>query len=147
MPNAPPDYGGSLFVSDLASGLYVTVTPLAPLPTSPILVPVQGTGVIGVTTDASGNVIPIITDGNTTGGSNDFGGRIIRILPNGTVNTFAYGFDTNGAQDSTSFINSMLTHQLLGGRDDAVRLGRPGDLAVQDDGRPGRARRAERWSA
>ena len=86
MPNAPPDYGGSLFVSDLASGLYVTVTPVAPLPTSPILVPVQGSGVIGVTTDAAGNVIPIVTDGNTTDGSNDFGGRIIRVLPNGTVN-------------------------------------------------------------
>ncbi len=28
---AEPDYGGSLFVSDLASGLYVTVTPVAPL--------------------------------------------------------------------------------------------------------------------
>ena len=84
-PNAPPTYGGSLFVSDLASGLYVTVTPIAPLPTSPILVPVQGSGVVGVTTDASGTVIPIVTGGNTTGGSNDFGGRIIRVLPNGTA--------------------------------------------------------------
>ena len=103
-----PDYGGSLFVSDLASGLYVTVTPLSPLPTTPILVPVQGTGVIGVTTDSSGAVIPIVTDGNTTDGSNDFGGRIVRVLPNGTLNTFAYGFATNGAQDSSSFVNSML---------------------------------------
>jgi len=107
----PPDYGGSLFVSDLASGLYVTVTPLAPLPSNlltPIQVPVQGSGIIGVTTDAAGNVIPIITNGNTTSGTN-VGGRIIRILPDGTLNTFAYGFNTNGAQDSTSFINSMRT--------------------------------------
>jgi len=109
LPNASPDYGGSLFVSDLASGLYVTVTPLSPLPTSPILVPVQGSGVIGVTTDSSGSVTPIITDGNSTGGSNDFGGRIIRVLPNGVLNTFAYGFDTSGAQDSSSFIDSSLT--------------------------------------
>ncbi len=107
--NDPPDYGGSLFVSDLASGLYVTVTPLAPFPTSPIVVPVQGSGIIGVTTDSTGTVIPIITDGNTTEGSNDFGGRIIRVLPDGTTNTFAYGFDTNGAQDSSSFVNSSLT--------------------------------------
>ena len=48
---ANPLIAGSLFVSDLASGLYVTVTPLAPLPTTPILVPVQGSGPIGVTTD------------------------------------------------------------------------------------------------
>ncbi len=108
-PNASPDYGGSLFVSDLASGLFVTVTPVAPLSTSPIIVPVQGTGVIGVTTDAAGDVIPIVTGGSTTDGSNDFGGRIIRILPDGTENEFAYGFATNGAQDASSFINSMLS--------------------------------------
>ena len=107
--NAAPDYGGSLFVSDLASGLYVTVTPIAPLPTTPIIVPVQGTGVIGVTTDSAGAVIPVVTNGNTTDGSNVFGGRVIRILPNGTVNEFAYGFDTNGNQDSSSFVDSSLT--------------------------------------
>jgi hypothetical protein len=104
-----PAYGGSLFVSDLASGLYVTVTPLAPLPTAPILVPVQGSGIIGVTTDASGAVIPIITDGNSTDGANDAGGQILRVLPDGSVNTFAYGFDTSAAQDYTSFINSSFT--------------------------------------
>src|SRR5262249_48945588 len=59
--------------------------------------------------DASGNVIPIVTGGTTTGGSNDFGGRIIRILPDGSTNEFAVGFDTNGAQDSSSFLNSMLS--------------------------------------
>ena len=48
----PPTYAGSVFVSDLASGLYVTVTPIAPFPTTPILVPVQGSGIIGVTTDS-----------------------------------------------------------------------------------------------
>ncbi len=132
--NDPPDYGGSLFVSDLAEGLYVTVTPLAPFATAPIVVPVQGSGIIGVTTDATGTVIPIVTDGNTTEGSNDFGGRIIRILPDGTTNVFAYGFDTNGAQDASSFVNSMLYHQLLGRRDHALRVRRPGYLAIQDDG-------------
>ncbi len=106
--NAEPSYQGALFVSDLASGLYVTVTPLAPLPTTPIIVPVQGSGPIGVTTDSSGNVIPITNNGNSTFGSN-VGGRILRVLPNGTVNLFADQFDTNGAEDYTSFVNSSLT--------------------------------------
>ena len=110
VPSQQPNYGGSLFVSDLASGLYVSVTPVAPLPTAPILVPVQGSGIISVTSiSGSGVVTPIFSDGNTTGGTNDFGGQILRVLPNGTVNTFAYGFDTSGAQDYTSFINSSLT--------------------------------------
>ena len=103
-----PTYEGSVFVSDLATGLTVTITPLAPLPTTPITVPVQGPGTIGVTTDAAGNVVPIITNGNTTDGSN-IGGRIVRILPDGQMTTFAAGFATNGAQDSSSFINSSLT--------------------------------------
>ena len=122
VPNATPDYGGSLFVSDLAEGLYVTVTPVSPFPTSPILVPVQGSGVIGVTTDAAGAVIPIVTDGNTTDGSNDFGGRIVRVLPNGTLNTFAYGFDTSGAQDFVELRELDVEHQLLGRWHDAVRF-------------------------
>ena len=105
----PPTYAGSVFVSDLSSGLYVTVTPIAPFPTTPILVPVQGSGIIGVTTDSGGNVIPIITGGNSTGGTNDFGGRIIRITPAGIVNTFAYGFDTSGDVGSSSFIDSTLS--------------------------------------
>src|SRR5262249_47998308 len=91
----PPTYAGSLFVSDLASGLYVTVTPLAPLPTTPVNIPVEGTGIVGVTTDQTGTVIPIITNGNTTGGGSTFGGRIIRIRPDGTVEQFAEGFDTS----------------------------------------------------
>ena len=100
VPNAPPDYGGSLFVSDLASGLYVTVTPVAPLPTRPILVPVQGSG---VDRRDDRRVGKCDSDRHRRQHDrwhrNDFGGRIIRVLPNGTVNTFAYGFDTNGAQD------------------------------------------------
>ena len=114
--NAEPNFGGSLFVSDLATGLFVTVTPVAPLPTTPIIVPVQGSGTIGVTTDSSGNVVPIVSPGgdstgNTEPGTADggAGGRIIRILPSGKVNTFAYNFDTSNAQDYTSFVNSSLS--------------------------------------
>ena len=110
MANAEPSYQGALFVSDLASGLYVSVTPVGRFDRrAPSSIPVQGSGPIGVTTDASGNVIPIMTNGNSTFGTNDFGGRILRVLPDGTVNIFAYGFDTNGAQDYTSFVNSSLS--------------------------------------
>ena len=90
-------YAGSLFVADLATGLEVSVTPRAPFSTTPIEVPVQGPGPIGVTTDAAGNVIPIVSNGNTTGGTN-IGGRILRITPNGQVTVFADNFDTSGAR-------------------------------------------------
>jgi hypothetical protein len=103
-----PVSAGNLFVADLATGLEVQVTPRTPFNTTPIEVPVQGPGPIGVTTDSSGNVIPIVSNGNTTDGSN-LGGRILRILPDGTVTVFAEGFQTSGNQDSTSFINSSLS--------------------------------------
>jgi hypothetical protein len=103
-----PQSAGNLFVADLATGLQVSVTPRAPLPTTPINVPVQGPGPISLTTDANGNVIPVTTNGNTTGGTN-IGGRILRITPAGVVTVFAENFNTSGAQDSTSFINSSLS--------------------------------------
>jgi hypothetical protein len=104
----PPAFVGSMFVADLATGLTATVTPIAPLPTDPVIVPIQGPGAIGVETDANGNVIPIFTNGNTTNGSN-IGGRIIRIAPDGTVSNFAEGFNTSGRQDAQSFIDSSLS--------------------------------------
>ena len=103
-----PTSAGSLFVADLATGLSVQVTPQAPLSTTPINVPIQGPGTVGVTTDAAGNFIPITTNGNTTDGSN-VGGRILRITPQGVVTTFAQGFNTSGNQDASSFANSSLS--------------------------------------
>ena len=99
---------------------------------------------IGVTTDSSGNVIPIMSPvathrqhrpGNADGG---IGGRIIRVLPNGTVNTFAYGFDTSNAQDYTSFVNSSLTISFSADGTTLYASDDAGDLAIQDHGRPGR---------
>lgn len=105
----PPTYQGSVFVADLATELSVDVTPVAPLPTTPpVHIPIQGPGVVGVELDPNGNVVPIITNGNSTGGSN-LGGRIVRIDPNGVVTNFAENFHTNGAQDASSFINSSLS--------------------------------------
>ncbi|CAN5724029.1 hypothetical protein BH23PLA1_BH23PLA1_04440 [soil metagenome] len=109
-----PAYAGNLFVSDLATGLALAVTPVAgpdpdnPFPTAPITVPIQGPGPIGVTQNpVTGQVEPILVNGNTTGGN--VGGRIIRILPDGSVNVFAEGFNTSGRQDSGSFIESSLS--------------------------------------
>jgi hypothetical protein len=103
-----PTYVGNLFVADLAPGLTVQVTGLAPLPTTTISVPVQGTGPIGVTTDANGNLVPVFTNGNTTGGGN-VGGRIIRISPTGVVSTFAAGFHTSGDQTANGLATSDLS--------------------------------------
>src|SRR5262249_9451221 len=99
---------GSLFVADLATGLSVSVTPQAPLPTNAVDIPIQGPGSVGVTTDASGNVVPIFTNGNTTGGSN-LGGRIIRVTPQGQATGFAENFATPGIQGPAALANSGLT--------------------------------------
>ncbi len=109
-------FAGSVFVSDLGTGLAVSVTPITPTG-SPITfpaipVPIQGGGAIGVqlpdTTNGQSVTTPIVTNGNTTGGSN-LGGRIVRIDANGTLDVFAQNFHTSGSQGSDSFYNSSLT--------------------------------------
>ena len=104
-----PTYQGSMFVSDLATGLSVTVTPVAPLPVAPINVPIQGPGgPIGVQLGADGvTVEPTFTNSSTTGGN--LGGRIIRISPSGVVTVFAENFHTSGAQDANAFLQSSLS--------------------------------------
>jgi hypothetical protein len=117
-----PTYAGNLFVSDLATGLYVQVTSIedlaAGIPADVVInVPVQGSGSIGIRlTDPSqpynavtNPLVPIVNNGNTTGGSNPLGGRVVRITPTGTLTTFAQGFNTSGAQNSTSFMDSTLS--------------------------------------
>ena len=104
-----PSYQGSVFVSDLATGLAVTVTPIAPLDVTPVNVPIQGPGgPISVTVNEDGTVVPVFpTGGNTTGGN--IGGRIVRITPTGTLQVFANNFKTSGAQDAQSFLDSSLS--------------------------------------
>ena len=80
------------------------------------MIPIQGPGPVGIQLEdptqpfdpVNNPLIPIVTNGNTTGGSN-LGGRIIRITPQGVVNTFASGFNTSGNLDASSFINSELS--------------------------------------
>ncbi|MDB5351133.1 MAG: hypothetical protein JWN86_2380 [Planctomycetota bacterium] len=104
-----PTYQGSIFVSDLATGLSIQVTPVAPLPVTPINVPIQGTGgPISVQLGPDGTtVVPVFTNSSTTGGN--VGGRIVRISPTGVITPFAEGFHTSGAQDANSFLGSELS--------------------------------------
>ncbi|WP_158633525.1 S8 family serine peptidase [Tautonia sociabilis] len=103
-----PVFAGSLFVTDLATGLATTITPVDPLPTDPVNVPIQGPGTITLQTDpVSGQVVAVPINGNTTGGN--VGGRVVRVLPDGTVTPFAEGFNTSGRQDSGAFVESSLS--------------------------------------
>ena len=44
-----------------------------------------------------------------TSGESNLGGRIVQITPQGVVSDFAQGFDTSGAQDFSSFVDSELS--------------------------------------
>ncbi len=109
----PPDYVGNVFVADLATGLSQTVTPVAPLPTTPtVQVPIQSDGTIGLETNSRGEVVPTfdpVTGVYAQNASNFQGGRIIRISPDGTVTNFAENFATSPRQDSASFVESTLS--------------------------------------
>lgn len=103
---------GSLFVSDLASGMAISVTPLAPLPVTPILVPVTtngGTvsvGLVNPTLPFNPNTNPVIA---TVNGGTPLGGRIIRVDPTGLITNFATNFNTTENEGSTSFLQNSLT--------------------------------------
>ncbi len=100
----PPVYSGSLFVSDLASGLSVSI-PAGDV--GPIFVPVQGAGSATITFDT--NPTPnVITDLSVTD-TNQYGGRVVRIGPDGVVTPFAEGFHVVPAKDASSFQNSSLS--------------------------------------
>jgi hypothetical protein len=98
-----PVYVGSLFVADLGTGLAISVAnPVTAA--DPTLLPVQGSGTATVVYNATTGVPTSIE----TPGGND-GGRIVRISPTGAVTPFAEGFDTSGALDSSSFVDSSLS--------------------------------------
>ncbi len=123
-----PVYAGSVFAADLSTGLAVSVTipavaPPATLPTGttaptvPILLPVQGPGLVGITQvspttgaptqvtfpGGPGNIQPVIS------GSPFAGGRIVRIDQFGRVSNFAQGFATSNDAGSASFAGSSLS--------------------------------------
>ena len=145
----PPTSAGSLFVSDLGTGLDVTVTTVLNgtvgepgyIPAGiAVVVPAQGSGPIGVKLvdpnqpyDATTN--PVVADTSDEG---NVGGRIVRITPQGVLTTFAEGFNTSGAQDASSFVNSELS--ITFSADGTTLYASDGHrhLAVQEHGQPRR---------
>jgi hypothetical protein len=106
-----PTYVGSMFVSDLATGLAVSVPRPANAPVGPnIVVPINtlspGPFTITVTFDPATG---LFTVANPTVGGNNNSGRVVRISPSGVVTNFAQNFDVSGAQDFSSFDNSSLS--------------------------------------
>jgi hypothetical protein len=98
-----PIYSGSLFASDLGTGLAVGVGLPAVIPGGgTVAIPVQGPGVAGVLVDATGQLNTFFPQGN-------LGGRIVRIEPDGTTTVFAENFNTSGSYFSDSFIDSSLS--------------------------------------
>ncbi len=99
----PQQFAGSVFVSDLATGLSVAVPLPANAGDGSAIIPVQSAGGAAVSVDpVTGELISIFPGGN-------LGGRIVRVLPDGTVTPFAEGFNTSGLLDSGSFIESSLS--------------------------------------
>ncbi|WP_152050747.1 S8 family serine peptidase [Tautonia marina] len=101
-----PTFAGSMFVADLASGLAVGVD----IPAvdgaleGTLVLPVQGGGTGGIVVDPV-NPSQLTVD---VPGSN-VGGRVVRVLPDGTVTPFAEGFNTSGVRGSGSFVESSLS--------------------------------------
>lgn len=99
-----PTFAGSVFVSDLATGLAVPVVLPADFGTGTAILPVQGPGGAGLAVDPAD---PTLLNFQLPG--SNLGGRVIRVLPDGTVTPFAEGFNTSGDYFSGSFIDSSLS--------------------------------------
>lgn len=99
-----PAFAGSLFVSDLGTGLAVPVVFPADFGTGTAVLPVQGPGVGGLVVDPDDPTSLLIDFPDS-----NLGGRVIRVLPDGTVTPFAEGFNTSGVLGSGSFIESSLS--------------------------------------
>lgn len=101
-----PIYAGSMFVADLASGLAVPVDipDVEGGPEGTLVLPVQGAGGAGISVNPENpSEITLSVPGS------NLGGRIVRVLPNGTVTPFAEGFNTSGEIGSGSFVESSLS--------------------------------------
>ena len=146
----PPVSAGNLFVSDLATGLSVTVTSVLNgtagqpgfIPAGiTVVVPVQGPGSVGVKLENPNEPYdpvnnPLVVD--TSGATATSGGRIVQITPQGVVSDFAQGFDTSGGAGLLVVRRFGAIDHVLGGWHNPVGLGRSRHLAVQDHGKPGR---------
>jgi hypothetical protein len=99
----PPASAGNLFVADLGTGLSVSIPVPNTTPAETIRVPVQGPLQVEINNTTG---TPSITVTPTAVG---LGGRIVRITPLGQLTTFAQGFHTTNALDSSGFAMSSLS--------------------------------------
>ncbi|HKM52940.1 MAG TPA: S8 family serine peptidase, partial [Isosphaeraceae bacterium] len=117
----PPNYGGSLFATDLASGLTDTVT-LSSVAEGDIpagvsvtgTIPVEGTTIVGLqktnpSAPYNATTNPLVLVYTLVSADPLLGGRVIRVTPQGVVDTFAQGFDVATQSDASSFYDSSLT--------------------------------------
>jgi subtilisin family serine protease len=99
-----PTYAGSTFVTDLGTGLAVEVDFPADFGDGSAILPVQGSGGAGLQIDPNNpGGLSFTTPGR------NLGGRVIRVLPDGTVTPFAEGFNTSGVDSAGSFAESSLS--------------------------------------
>lgn len=99
-----PVYSGSVFVTDLGTGLGVELDLPADFGDGTAILPVQGPGVAGLSINAAN---PGQLDFQLP--QTNLGGRVVRVLPDGTVTPFAEGFNTSGDYFSGSFVESSLS--------------------------------------
>ena len=122
----PPNYGGSLFATDLASGLSQTVTLTSIAETLPNgvtipagksvtgTVPVSGTTTVGLqltnpNAPFNDTTNPLIVVYHLDSADPSLIGRVIRVTPQGVVDTFAQGFNVATQSDASSFYDSSFT--------------------------------------
>ena len=103
-----PSYVGSMFVTDLATGMAtsgnVTIGGVA----YNFYAPVNGPGAVGVDPASMGTGNPADYRFFNNGTSLT-GGRVLRVAPDGTVTPFAEGFNVSTSWDQRSFEDSSLS--------------------------------------
>ena len=103
-----PSYVGSLFVTDLATGMATSGTVTIGGVAYNFYAPVNGPGAVRIDPSSLGTGDPrdyrFLNNGTSL-----TGGRVLRVAPDGTVTPFAEGFNVSTAWDQTSFEDSSLS--------------------------------------
>jgi hypothetical protein len=103
-----PSYVGSMFVTDLATGMATSGTVTIGGVAYNFYAPVNGPGSVGIDPSSMGTGNPADYRFRNNGTSMT-GGRVLRVAPDGTVTPFAEGFNVSTSWDQTSFEDSSLS--------------------------------------
>lgn len=103
-----PAYVGSMFVTDLATGMATSGTVTIGGVAYNFYAPVNGPGAVGIDPSSMGTGNPADYRFRNDGTSLT-GGRVLRVAPDGTVTPFAEGFNVSTSWDQTSFEDSSLS--------------------------------------